>query len=95
MPPEVEEKFILGKDSAGSKDKVEKMIRRFKQGTQSHEIIVKFACTVEKTDESTISMAGNTPGDVVDMKERRRYIRKEMREHVTAETFHLAKQNVD
>jgi len=33
MPPEVEEKFILGKDSAGSKDKVQKMIRRFKKNT--------------------------------------------------------------
>ena len=40
-------------------------------------------------------MAGNTPGDIVDMKEKRRYIRKEMREHNTAETFYLAKQNVD
>jgi len=34
--------------------------------------------TVEKTEESSISMAGNTPGEIVDQKERRRYIRKEL-----------------
>lgn len=67
------------------------MLRRFKKDTQSHEFIVKFNCTVEKTDESTISMAGNTPADIIDMKERRRYLRKEMRAHVDADTFHTAK----
>ena len=75
------------------------MLRRFKKDTQTYEFIVKFNVTVEKTDESTISMwgsmAGNTPADIVDMKERRRYMRKEMHEHVNAETFSLAKQNVD
>lgn len=71
------------------------MLRRFKRDTQSYEFIVKFEVTVEKTDESTISMAGNTPADIIDMKERRRYLRKEMREHVNADTFYAAKRNVD
>lgn len=42
--------------------------------------MIKFNITVEKTDESTISANfDNTPGEIVDQKERRRYIRKEMR----------------
>jgi hypothetical protein len=28
--------------------------------------MIKFHMKVEKTDESTISMAGNTPGELVD-----------------------------
>lgn len=82
MPPEITHKFVLGSDSSFGARKVQDMLRRFKKDTQSYEFIVKFNCTVEKTDESTISMAGNTAADIVDMKERRRYMRKEMRAHV-------------
>ena len=56
------------------------MITRFTEKTKTIELLVKFHINVEKTDESTISMEGNTPGEVVDQKERRRFIRKEMRE---------------
>ena len=42
------------------------MVRRFRERTQTCELIVKFNVTVEKTDESTISMAGTTPGEIVD-----------------------------
>ena len=54
--------------------------------------MIKFNMTVEKTDESTISMAGNTPGEINDQKERRRYIRKEIREYEKEEfyPFHQA-----
>lgn len=40
-------------------------------------------------------MAGNTPGDVVDQKERRRYVRKEMREYRDNETFKSAIEAAD
>jgi hypothetical protein len=50
--------------------------------------MVKFNMTVEKTDESTISLAGNTPGHLIDQKERRRYVRKEMREYNKQDIFH-------
>lgn len=56
------------------------MLKRFAEKTQTYEYMVKFNTNVEKTDESTISLAGNTPGHLVDQKERRRYIRKELRE---------------
>lgn len=42
--------------------------------------MIKFNVTVEKTDESTISInLDKMPGEVIDQKERRRYIRKELR----------------
>ena len=68
------------------------MIKRFTEKTQTYELMIKFNMTVEKTDESTISMAGNTPGDIVDQKERRRYVRKEFREYEKEEfyPFHQA-----
>ena len=56
------------------------MISRFTEKTRTNEFLIKFNIHVEKTDESTISMAGNTPGEIIDQKERRRFIRKEMRE---------------
>lgn len=49
--------------------------------------MVKFNMTVEKTDESTISLQGNTPGHLIDQKERRRYVRKELREFKKQDTF--------
>tara|TARA_B110000285_G_C14687272_1_gene407440 strand:+ start:360 stop:542 length:183 start_codon:yes stop_codon:yes gene_type:complete len=54
--------------------------------------MIKFHMKVEKTDESTISMAGNTPGELVDQKERRRFVRQEIREYEKDEfyPFHQA-----
>jgi hypothetical protein len=49
--------------------------------------MVKFNMTVEKTDDSTISLQGNTPGHLIDQKERRRYVRKELREFKKQDTF--------
>ena len=42
------------------------MIKRFTEKTQTYELMIMFKISVEKTDESTISMAGNTPGELVD-----------------------------
>jgi hypothetical protein len=57
--------------------------------------MVKFNTTVEKTDESTISLAGNTPGHLIDQKERRRYVRKEMREFKKQEIFQQSQEALD
>ena len=73
------------------------MIKRFTEKTQTYELMIKFKISVEKTDESTISMAGNTPGEIVDQKERRRFVRKEIREYEKDEfyPFHYADQAAD
>ena len=79
IPAPLATKFFLDRESGASRAAVRDMIRRFNEKTQTYEFMIKFNITVEKTDESSISLAGNTPGEIVDQKERRRYIRKEMR----------------
>ena len=54
------------------------MKTRFSEKTQTYEFIVMFTQMVEKTDESVIDLQ---PGDIVDQKERRRYLREELRFH--------------
>ena len=71
------------------------MLKRFKEKTNSYEFILKFRVTCEKTDESTISMAGNTPGEIVDVKERRRYVRKEMKDHCSRDNFAFSADLID
>lgn len=73
------------------------MIKRFTEKTQTYELMIIFKISVEKTDESTISMAGNTPGELVDQKERRRFVRKEIREYEKDEfyPFHQADLSAD
>ena len=56
------------------------MVTRFTDKSDTNEFLVKFNINVEKTNESTISMEGHTAGEIIDQKERRRFIRKEMRE---------------
>lgn len=80
MAKEIRSRFNIFAESSVSSNAVSNMVRRFKEKSQSYEFIVRFGVTVEKTDESTISMAGNTPGEIVDVKERRRYIREEMKD---------------
>ena len=43
------------------------------------------------TNESSISLFGNEPGELVDQKERRRFMREEMRMYNKMETFHSTK----
>ena len=66
MPMEVTKRFAINSESSQSKRLVYEMMRRFKDKTQTYEFITKFNVVCEKTDESTISMAGNTPGEIVD-----------------------------
>ena len=42
------------------------MLLRFTEKTKTNEFLVKFQISVEKTDESTISMGGHTPNEVID-----------------------------
>lgn len=56
------------------------MLTRFSEKTQTYEFIVMFEQMVEKTDESVIDQ-NLQPGDIVDQKERRRYLREELRFH--------------
>ena len=80
MPTPLVNKFNVKRDPGTNKAAVKEMIKRFQDRTQTYEFMIKFNITVEKTDESTISANfDNTPGEIVDQKERRRYIRKEMR----------------
>lgn len=87
LPLAVTKKFTLNSESKENKKIIKDMIKRFTEKTQTYEYMVKFNMTVEKTDESTISLQGNTPGHLIDQKERRRYVRKEMREFKKTEVF--------
>lgn len=49
---------------------------------------------MEKTDESVIDQ-NLQPGDIVDQKERRRYLREELRFHQEQETFAHANQAME
>ena len=94
LPKAVTKKFTINKESKENKRIIQDMIKRFTEKTQTYELMIKFKISVEKTDESTISMAGNTPGELVDQKERRRFVRKEIREYEKDEfyPFHYADQ---
>ena len=87
IPLPVNKKFGINKENKDNKKIISDMIKRFTEKSQTYELMIKFNMTVEKTDESTISMAGNTPGDVVDQKERRRFVRKEIREYEKEEFY--------
>lgn len=80
MPQPLDGKFYINRDSGSNKTAVKEMLKRFREKTQTYEFMIKFNVTVEKTDESTISINfDKMPGDIIDQKERRRYLRKELR----------------
>jgi hypothetical protein len=87
LPLSVTKKFALNTESKENKKIIKDMLKRFSEKTQTYEYMVKFNMTVEKTDESTISLQGNTPGHLIDQKERRRYVRKELREFKKQDMF--------
>lgn len=64
------------------------MVSRFSEKSQSYEMILKFKNILEKTDESSITetVLPLTP-DLVDQMERRRFIRKELKENQEDEIF--------
>jgi len=80
MPTPLNNKFYTSRELGTNKTAVKEMLKRFREKTQTYEFMIKFNITVEKTDESTISVNfDKTTPDIIDQKERRRYIRKEMR----------------
>lgn len=48
---------------------------------------MKFNNNIEKTDESSINVDGNQIGEEIDQKERRRYVRKEIKAYTELELF--------
>jgi len=63
------------------------MIKRFTAKSNTYEFLVKFKMNLGKTDESSISLEGQTPGEIVDQKERRRFLRKEMHDFMGDKKF--------
>jgi len=66
MPPQVTRKFSTNYESRANARIVNDMLKRFTEKTQTYEFMVKFNNAIEKTDESSISLFGNTPGEIVD-----------------------------
>lgn len=62
------------------------MVKRFNEYTQTYEFMMKFNNVIEKTDESSINLDKDI-GEEVDQKERRRYVRKEMKCYNDLEIF--------
>ena len=79
LPPQVTKKFSTNYESSANKTLFKDMIKRFTEKTQTYEFMIKFNNDIEKTDESSISLYGNTPAEIVDQKERRRFIREEIK----------------
>jgi hypothetical protein len=55
---------------------------------------MKFNNVIEKTDESSINLDKDILGEEVDQKERRRYVRKEMKCYNDLEIFQQSSDNV-
>ena len=88
MPLRISKRFTLNTESGSNKKIVKDMIRRFTEKTQTYEFMIKFEVNIEKTDESSITEVQNiVGGEIVDQKERRRFIRKEMKEYKEVNTF--------
>ena len=79
MPPQVTKKFSTTYESRQNNKIFNDMLKRFTEKSQTYEFMIKFRNNIEKTDESTISLFGNAPGEIVDQKERRRYLRQEIK----------------
>tara|TARA_B110000285_G_scaffold227729_1_gene289503 strand:+ start:1506 stop:1694 length:189 start_codon:yes stop_codon:yes gene_type:complete len=62
------------------------VVKRFNEYTQTYEFMMKFNNVIEKTDESSINLDKDI-GEEVDQKERRRYVRKEMKCYNDLEIF--------
>jgi hypothetical protein len=79
MPHQIKKKFAINSESGANRKIFKDVLRRFTEKTQTFELMVSFNSTVEKTDESSITEMKNLVSEeIVDQKERRRYIRKEM-----------------
>ena len=80
MPHQIKKKFVLNNESSTSKKLFKDVLKRFTEKTQTFELMVQFQSTVEKTDESSITEIKNKVSEeIIDQKERRRFVRKEMK----------------
>jgi len=87
LPLSITKKFSLGVESSTNKNQVKAVIKRFNEYTQTYEFVMKFNNVIEKTDESSINLDKCDIGEEVDQKERRRYVRKEMKCYNDLEIF--------
>ena len=82
LPLYITRKFSHLTESSANKNQVKAVIKRFSEYTQTYEFVMKFNNNIEKTDESSINqeiLTVDAIGEEVDQKERRRYVRKEMK----------------
>lgn len=70
-------------------------MKRFCEKSLSFEYIFKFSVKVEKTEESSIAIGDNMPGEVIDQKERRRFVRKEIQAFNQEEIFFNSSRVID
>ena len=94
MPLTISKKFSLNSENASGKKLFKDVQKRFNEYTQTYEFIMKFNNNIEKTDESSINLDGNQLGEEIDQKERRRYVRKEIKAYSDLEIFQIANESV-
>ena len=88
MPYPVKRRFMINSENTKEKKLVQNVLRRFTERSQTVEFLVKFNPQIEKTDESSImDIEQIVTGDIIDQKERRRYIRQELKEYSTQNVF--------
>lgn len=88
MPHQIRKRFALNTESSANRKIFKDVLRRFTEKSQTYEFMVHFSSLVEKTDESSITEVKNLVSEeVVDQKERRRFIRKEMQEFNSEKLF--------
>ena len=78
MPLQVTKNFSMKNETSQNKKIVRDTLKRFNEKTHTLEFIIKFQVKVERTNESTISQGTGIPGEILDQKERRRFVRKEI-----------------
>mmetsp|Transcript_35935 Transcript_35935/g.55205 ORF Transcript_35935/g.55205 Transcript_35935/m.55205 type:complete len:228 (+) Transcript_35935:1531-2214(+) len=95
MPIPITKNFTIYTETSQNKKVVKDMIRRFTEKTSTFEFIVKFNIKVERTNESSISLGNGIPGELLDQKERRRYVRKEIMAYQKQDIFLHSIEQVD
>ena len=76
MPFPVKRRFVINSENAKEKKLIQSILKRFTEKSQTVEFLVKFNPQIEKTDESSImDIEQVATGDIIDQKERRRFIR--------------------
>ena len=78
MPLDITKNFSVSANNSSSRRAVKDMLKRFTEKTKTFEYVVKFDLAVEKTEESSIALGDHLTAEMIDQKERRRFIRKEV-----------------